>query len=88
MTPLAIFVIGQIALWVSIPLLAADPPIEPGAKPKNEGAIGSGEGPAWYSTQGLYFTGGNRIARREPAGGADGLLFDARRRLLVCESRE
>jgi gluconolactonase len=75
---------------------AADSPILPGSKPKNEGAIGAGEGPAWHSGS-LYFTGGNRITRRDqsgnvevfrdPAGGANGLLVDAQKRLIVCESR-
>jgi gluconolactonase len=79
-----------------IVLQAADSPIPPGSKPKNEGAVGAGEGPAWNSGS-LYFTGGNRITRRdpsgtvqifrEPSGGANGLLFDAQKRLVVCESR-
>jgi len=80
-------------------LQAADSPLAPGAKPKNEGAIGAGEGPAWHSGTGsLYFTGANRITRRdsaghvvtvfrESAGGANGLLFDQQQRLVVCESR-
>src|SRR5262249_53445555 len=75
----------------------ADSPLEPGVKPKNEGAVGAGEGPTWHPIQGLYFTGANRITRRdlngavtvfrESAGGANGLLFDRQRRLIVCESR-
>src|SRR5260370_34282677 len=91
------YVIG--ALFLALPLLqAADSPLAPGAKPKNEGAIGAGEGPAWHSGTGsLYFTGANRITRRdsagrvtvfrESAGGANGLLFDQQQRLVVCESR-
>jgi len=76
---------------------AADSPLAPGSKPHNEGAIGAGEGPAWHPGGSLYFTGGNRITRRdssgkvdvfrEDSGGANGLLFDARKRLVVCESR-
>jgi len=71
-------------------------PITPGRKPKNEGDIGAGEGPVWNPSGNLYFTGGNRITRRdsngvasvfrEPSGGANGLLFDFEGRLVVCES--
>jgi gluconolactonase len=55
---------------------------------------GAGEGPAWHPREGLYFSGGNRISRlgmdgsvqvvRDPSG-SNGLLFDRRGRLLVCE---
>src|SRR5439155_8088824 len=87
-----------VALFALSLLQAADSPLAPGSKPKNEGAIGAGEGPAWHSGTGsLYFTGANRITRRdsagrvtvfrEPAGGANGLLFDPQKRLVVCESR-
>ena len=91
--------VGILLLMLSAPILvlAADSPIAPGSKPKNEGKIGAGEGPAWHPEGGLYFTGGNRITRRdrsgnvqvfrEPAGGANGLLFDSKKRLVVCESR-
>jgi gluconolactonase len=78
-------------------ILFARAPIEAADAPKNEGAIGAGEGPAWRPGDGLYFTGGNRITRRdlsgavtvfrEPSGGANGLLFDHEQRLVVCESR-
>jgi gluconolactonase len=71
--------------------------LAPGSKPKNEGSIGAGEGPAWHPSGGLYFTGQNHIGRRDPsgsvhvfresAGGANGLLFDRQLRLVVCESR-
>lgn len=70
--------------------------LAPGSKPRNLGSIGAGEGPAWRPNAGLYFTGQNHIGRRdtsgnvqvfrEPAGGANGLLFDRQLRLLVCES--
>src|SRR6266478_5467827 len=78
--------VGILLLMLSAQLLvqAADSPIAPGSKPRNEGAIGAGEGPAWHPEEGLYFTGRNRITRRdrsgnvavfrEPAGGANGLL--------------
>ena len=78
-------------------LHSADSPVEAGAKPKNEGAIGAGEGPAWNRAGDLYFSGGNRITRRdsagevhifrEPSGGSNGLLFDAKGRLVTCEGR-
>ena len=58
----------------------------------------AGEGPAWNAvTRTLYFTGGNRISRlkpdgitdvfREPAHGANGLLFDREGRLVTCEGQ-
>ena len=88
--------IGQILL-APLVLRAADSPFVKGEKPRNEGSIGAGEGPAWHPGGSLYFTGGNRITRRDssgkvtvyrdPAGGANGLLFDPQRRLIVCESR-
>lgn len=71
-------------------------PLPPGAKPRNESIRGAGEGPAWDRKGNLYFTGGNRITRRdsqgrahifrEPSGGANGLLFDFQGRLVVCEA--
>ncbi len=72
-------------------------PVSPGQKPKQLTATHAGEGPAWHAaSKSLYFTGGNRITRldadgkshvfREPSGGANGLLFDAQGRLVVCES--
>jgi gluconolactonase len=75
---------------------AAESPIPAGTKPKNEGELGAGEGPAWHPSGHLYFSGGNRITRfdgkgqkhifRDPSGGANGLLFDSEKRLVVCES--
>ena len=62
----------------------------------NLGSVGAGEGPAWDGKGNLYFTNENRITRRdsagklhifrEPSGEANGLLFDAEHRLLICES--
>jgi gluconolactonase len=63
----------------------------------DHGLIGAGEGPAQHPTSGyLLFTGGGRITRRdnlgqvsvfrEEAGGANGLVFDAEKRLIVCEA--
>src|SRR5437867_1178351 len=83
--------LGLMIPLTAAPLQPADSPLAPGEAPKNLGAIGACEGPAWY------FTGGNRITRRDsngnvrvfrgPSGGANGLLFDARKRLVACESR-
>lgn len=72
-------------------------PVRPGEKAKQVSTTHAGEGPAWNaSSRCLYFTGGNRITRldadgkshvfREPSGGANGLLFDAQGRIVVCES--
>jgi gluconolactonase len=75
---------------------AEQPPLPEGAKPVSLGNVGAGEGPAWHPSRNLYFTGGNRISRRdstgqtsifrEPSGGANGLLFDLQGRLVVCEA--
>jgi gluconolactonase len=77
-------------------LFAADTPLAPGAKPRKEADTGAGEGPVWHPAGDLYFSGGNRITRRdsngvahvfrEPSGGANGLLFDFQGRLVVCEA--
>ena len=71
-------------------------PLSPGAKPSNEGVTGAGEGPVWHQIGNLFFTGGDRITRRdrrgqtqvfrEPSGGANGLLFDHQGRLIACEA--
>src|ERR1051325_8614994 len=65
--------------------------------PKFEGDISAGEGPSWDPAGYLYFTGGNKISRRDaggkvevyrqPAGGANGTMIDRERRLVVCESQ-
>jgi gluconolactonase len=82
----------------AMPAAAADSsPLPSGEKAKQSTTTHAGEGPAWHApSKSLYFTGGNRITRfdadgkshvfREPAGGANGLLFDAQGRLVVCES--
>jgi gluconolactonase len=81
---------------IVLSLRAADSPLPAGAKPTNLGSVGAGEGPAWDGKGNLYFTYANRITRRdstgklhifrEPSGEANGLLFDAENRLLICES--
>lgn len=68
-------------------------PIAPGAKPKDHGAIGATEGPAWKDGS-LYFTDGKHINRLGPDGktsvfrhnASNGLLFDREGRLVACES--
>jgi gluconolactonase len=72
-------------------------PIGPNEKAKQLGTAHAGEGPAWHApSRTLYVTGGNRITRfdsngtpnifRDPSGGANGLLFDQRGRLVTCEA--
>ena len=68
-------------------------PVVPGAKPKDHGAIGATEGPAWKDGS-LYFTDGKHINRMGPDGrttvfrhnASNGLLFDKEGRLVACES--
>lgn len=68
-------------------------PIAPGAVPKDHGAIGATEGPAWKDGS-LYFTDGKHINRMGPDGkttvfrhnASNGLLFDREGRLVACES--
>src|SRR5207253_4198772 len=67
----------------------------PGAKLKieAEGGVG-GEGPAWHPELGVLTSGNGNIHRLDRAGkstiqrkgaGTNGLLFDAKGRLLACE---
>ena len=86
------------ACLITVTANAADAsPVARGEKLKQVDATHAGEGPAWHApSHSLYFTGGNRITRldatgttqvfREPAGGANGLLFDQQGRLVVCEA--
>lgn len=68
-------------------------PVARGAKPKDHGRIGAGEGPAWHDGS-LYFTDGECINRMGPDGrtsvfrqnASNGLLFDRAGRLVACES--
>jgi len=90
------FLLSLVIATIAAPLAAADAVRPAGAQPRNEGDVGAGEGPAWHPSGHLYFTGGDRISRRdsqgavavfrEPSGGANGLLFDHQARLVVCES--
>jgi gluconolactonase len=79
-----------LALLAIPTLFAAD------AQPTLLDKAGAGEGPAWSPQGGLYYSGGNKIQRRNadgstdvfrsPSGGSNGLLFDPQGRLIVCES--
>ena len=69
---------------------------EDGAQLLMASEVGGSEGPVWDGKDSLYFTGRGRIFRldaggtthvfREASGGANGLLFDRERRLVVCEA--
>ncbi len=84
------------ALSLARAACGADFPLPSGAQPVNLGPVGAGEGPVWSPAGELFFTGGNRITKRDasgavyvfrsPSGGANGLLFDREGRLVVCES--
>ena len=79
------------------PLAAAEPgPIAAGPL-KAEGRVAFLEGPTWHSSGNVYFSDveNNRIMRRDPkgvmhvfrapSGRANGLIFDAQERLVMCE---
>lgn len=66
------------------------------AKPTMLLKTGAGEGPAWHPKLGLLMSGGGHIYRLSRDGkltihrkgaGTNGLLFDARGRLLACEPK-
>lgn len=78
-----------VAFWI-----AADPILAPGAKPQLLQETGAGEGPAWHPELGLFTSGDGHIMRRDRDGkmsvyrkdaGSNGLLFDRRGRLMICE---
>jgi gluconolactonase len=87
---------GIFILGIAMTLHAAKSPISAGSKPINYGAVGAGEGPVWHPGGYLFFTGGDQITRfdargqttvyRRPSGGANGLLLDSQKRLVVCEA--
>lgn len=68
-------------------------PLKEGHPPKDHGAIGATEGPAWKDGA-LYFTDGRHINRLGSDGrttifrhnASNGLLFDQQGRLVACES--
>lgn len=69
-------------------------PVVEDVKPKDHGAIGATEGPAWKDGS-LYFTDGKHINRMGPDGrtsvfrhnASNGLLFDREGRLVACETK-
>src|SRR5438552_2293859 len=83
-----------VVAW-SPPLAAQDMIFDPAAKLKVEAADGSGgEGPAWHPKLGVLTSGKGHICRLDRDGkghihrknaGTNGLLFDAKGRLLACE---
>lgn len=77
-----------------LPADDAAPVFEPGAKPQLLQETGAGEGPAWHPQLGLLTSGDGHIMRRSLDGeqsvwrkdaGSNGLLFDRKGRLVVCE---
>lgn len=71
-------------------------PLVPGAVPKDHGAVGATEGPAYHDGY-LYFTDGGPLNRMNWAtgkaehfkthcGSPNGLMFDPEGRLIACES--
>jgi hypothetical protein len=60
----------SIPRWVCLLALTCALNAEPvtRGKPVSLGAVGAGEGPAWSPKGGLYFSGGNRITRRDIDG--------------------
>jgi gluconolactonase len=89
------------SLWLCVaaftaPALAAEEVIfDPNAKLKVEAGDGSGgEGPAWHPELGVFTSGNGHICQLDRDGkshiwrkgaGTNGLLFDAKGRLLACE---
>jgi gluconolactonase len=78
--------------------VADEPIFAPGAKLKIEAdSPAGGEGPAWHPQLGVLSSGGGHIYRLDRQGksqiyrknaGTNGLLFDARGRLLACEPEQ
>lgn len=78
-------------------LIAAEPIFEPGAKLTVIAGQGAGgEGPAWHPQLGVLSSGNGHIMRLSRDGksvvhrkgvGTNGLLFDAKGRLLACEPK-
>lgn len=73
---------------------ADEPPLAAGASPELLQESGAGEGPAWHPELGLLTSGDGQIYRRDLEGrvsvfrknaGSNGLLFDRRGQLLICE---
>src|SRR3954470_6827206 len=92
---------GKLALVVFAVLIGrpaiADGPgiVAPGARPELLQERGAGEGPAWHPRLGLLTSGDGDIVRRALDGtvsvyrkgvGSNGLMFDRRGRLVICEA--
>ncbi len=58
----------QLIIFAVATLQAADFALPAGAKPRNLGSVGAGEGPAWDGRGNLYFTDERRITLRDSAG--------------------
>jgi gluconolactonase len=83
-------------LCTSAPLLADDREavLASGSAPVLLQESGAGEGPAWHPEWGLLTSGDGHVMRRSRAGevsvflenaGSNGLLFDRKGRLVICE---
>lgn len=87
-----------VAALAACPAGAEEPSIlAPRARAELLQERGAGEGPAWHPKLGLLTSGDGDIVRRDLDGrvsiyckgaGSNGLLFDRRGRLLVCEAVE
>jgi gluconolactonase len=91
------YLLGVALCLVAVAARAADEPIfEPDAKLKVEAGDGvGGEGPAWHPELGVLSSGNGHVCQLDRSGkskvyrkdaGTNGLLFDAKGRLLACES--
>lgn len=69
--------------------------LAPGAKPELLQETGAGEGPAWHDELGLLTSGDGHVMRRDLEGrqsihirdaGSNGLMFDKRGRLVMCQA--
>ena len=84
----------SVALLATMPVWADDI-FDPESKLKVEAGAGvGGEGPAWHPELGVLTSGNGNINRLSPDGkstvyrksaGTNGLMFDAKGRLLACE---
>jgi gluconolactonase len=85
--------VAALAVWSAG---AEEPPVlAPGARPELLQERGAGEGPAWHPKLGLLTSGDGDIVRRDLDGtvsvyrkgvGSNGLTFDRRGRLVICEA--
>lgn len=89
------FLLIPVFIWCPIPVRGDEPVLETAAKPQLLSETGAGEGPAWHPELGLLTSGDGHIMRRDKAGqmsvyrrdaGSNGLIFDRRGRLIVCQS--